>query len=231
MLACPYGAISSIIVVTRPKSATCARIAARPVEVVRPARQPVPAGPYNLENVPLLLHQARNENRTIRNIDHFGLIPSTIYLEHMPRGSTLRSMHRSKQMRSPKRDASGELVRGTYCGTRTTRSSTPNPCRAGSPGPITSAGIFRYGAISYTDAGNPPRADRTVVGACPICFNSCPVTYHLANDRLTAVTAWSRPGHQGALVSERSIPGTDVQLPGQARENLSSVPVAAERAI
>ena len=40
----------------------------------------------------------------------------------------------------------------------------------------------------YTEAGKPPRPDRTVVGACPICFNSCPVTYHLSGGRLTTVT-------------------------------------------
>lgn len=40
----------------------------------------------------------------------------------------------------------------------------------------------------YTEVGKPPRADRTVVGACPICFNSCPVTYHLDNGRLTTIT-------------------------------------------
>ncbi len=41
----------------------------------------------------------------------------------------------------------------------------------------------------YTEAGRHPRPDRTVTGACPICFNSCPVTYHLANDRIATVTS------------------------------------------
>ncbi|MFQ6021876.1 MAG: molybdopterin-dependent oxidoreductase [Acidiferrobacterales bacterium] len=40
----------------------------------------------------------------------------------------------------------------------------------------------------YTALGKPPRADRVIIGACPICFNSCPVKYHLAGDRLTTIT-------------------------------------------
>jgi len=40
----------------------------------------------------------------------------------------------------------------------------------------------------YTDLGRPPRPDRTVIGPCPICFNACPVTYHLSGDRLTSIT-------------------------------------------
>lgn len=40
----------------------------------------------------------------------------------------------------------------------------------------------------YTDLARPPRPDRTVIGPCPICFNSCPVTYHLSGGRLTSIT-------------------------------------------
>lgn len=40
----------------------------------------------------------------------------------------------------------------------------------------------------YSEAGKPPRADRIEVGACPVCFNSCPVQYHMAGDRLTTIT-------------------------------------------
>jgi len=40
----------------------------------------------------------------------------------------------------------------------------------------------------YTEHARPPRADRVLIGACPICFNSCPVKYHLANGRLTTIT-------------------------------------------
>ncbi len=47
------------------------------------------------------------------------------------------------------------------------------------------AGTEQY---PYTEAGKHPRPDRTVVGACPICFNSCPVNYHLDGDRVTAIT-------------------------------------------
>ncbi|MDH3379857.1 MAG: molybdopterin-dependent oxidoreductase, partial [Gammaproteobacteria bacterium] len=58
-------------------------------------------------------------------------------------------------------------------------------------GRLTKALLFRQPGAEqypYTEAGKHPRPDRTVVGACPICFNSCPVTYHLAKDRLTAIT-------------------------------------------
>lgn len=40
----------------------------------------------------------------------------------------------------------------------------------------------------YSDAGGHPRPDRSVLGACPVCFNSCPVNYHLENGRLTSIT-------------------------------------------
>lgn len=40
----------------------------------------------------------------------------------------------------------------------------------------------------YTEAGQHPRPDRSVIGACPVCFNSCPVTYHLTDSRLTSIT-------------------------------------------
>ena len=59
------------------------------------------------------------------------------------------------------------------------------------------SGAARY---PYTEAGKPPRPDRAVIGACPICFNSCPVTYHLAGDRLTAITGVeSDPVSKGRL--------------------------------
>ena len=35
----------------------------------------------------VLTARARQAGRTIRDINHFGLVPSTIYLEHLPRGS------------------------------------------------------------------------------------------------------------------------------------------------
>jgi len=40
----------------------------------------------------------------------------------------------------------------------------------------------------YSEIGKPPRPDRVVIGSCPICFNSCPVQYHMAGDRLTSIT-------------------------------------------
>ena len=81
-----------------------------------------------------------------------------------------------------------KVVRGTYAvrenhgPLRRLRAELSRLAESLLPG---NAGTAQY---PYTEAGKPPRPDRTVVGACPICFNSCPVTYHLANDRLTAVT-------------------------------------------
>ncbi len=52
----------------------------------------------------------------------------------------------------------------------------------------------------YTEVGQHPRADRTVTGTCPICFNSCPVNYHLDGGRLTAITGvGDDPVTQGRL--------------------------------
>jgi len=52
----------------------------------------------------------------------------------------------------------------------------------------------------YTELAQPPRADRVVIGSCPICFNSCPVKYHLAGDRLTTITGLEKdPVTKGRL--------------------------------
>lgn len=40
----------------------------------------------------------------------------------------------------------------------------------------------------YSEHGRPPRSDRVLTGSCPICFNSCPVHYHLQDGRLTTIT-------------------------------------------
>ena len=82
----------------------------------------------------------------------------------------------------------GTIVRGTYAvrekqgALRRIRTDLNRLARSLLPGFPDSA------QYPYTEAGKPPRPDRAVVGACPICFNSCPVTYHLAGDRLTGVT-------------------------------------------
>ncbi len=61
----------------------------------------------------------------------------------------------------------------------------------------TQYGSARY---PYTDVGQPPRPDRSVIGTCPVCFNSCPVTYHLEKGRLTSITGVdSDPVSQGRL--------------------------------
>ena len=91
-------------------------------------------------------------------------------------------------MRSRRRDSGGELVRGTYAvrerrgALRRIRTELTRVAKSLLPGHATTA------HYPYTEVGKPPRADRTVVGACPICFNSCPVTYHLDNGRLTTIT-------------------------------------------
>jgi anaerobic selenocysteine-containing dehydrogenase len=52
----------------------------------------------------------------------------------------------------------------------------------------------------YTELARPPRPERVVVGSCPICFNSCPVEYHIAGNRLTTITGLeSDPVTRGRL--------------------------------
>ena len=85
VLACPYGAISFDF--RRHKAEKCDLCADR--------RATGRGGPACAAACPGraiqfgersdLLRKARRENRSVRNIDHFGLVPSTIYLEHLPR--------------------------------------------------------------------------------------------------------------------------------------------------
>lgn len=87
VLACPYGAISFDF--RRNKAEKC--------DLCGDRRATGRGGPACAAACPgrairfgehsALSLQARQANRTIRNIDHFGLMPSTIYLEHLPRDS------------------------------------------------------------------------------------------------------------------------------------------------
>ena len=87
VLACPYGAISFDF--RRHKAEKCDLCAdRRATGRGGPAcAAACPGRAIQFGDRSALLHQARTENRSIRNIDHFGLIPSTIYLEHLPRQS------------------------------------------------------------------------------------------------------------------------------------------------
>ena len=87
VLACPYGAIGFDY--RRHKAEKCDLCADR--------RASGRGGPACAAACPgrairfgersALASRAREENRTMRDINHFGLIPSTLYLEHLPRDS------------------------------------------------------------------------------------------------------------------------------------------------
>lgn len=85
VLACPYGAMSF----------DYRRHLAQKCDLCADRRQDGRGGPACAAACPgraihfgdrkELATQARAAGREIRNIDHFGLVPSTIYLEHLPR--------------------------------------------------------------------------------------------------------------------------------------------------
>ena len=85
VLACPYGAISFDH--RRHKADKCDLCAdRRATDRGGPAcAAACPGRAIRFGDRAKLISQAHAEHRDIRNIDHFGLIPSTMYLEHLPR--------------------------------------------------------------------------------------------------------------------------------------------------
>ena len=109
------------------------------------------------------LAQAKEENRTVRDQDHFLLNPATVYLDALPRDNRIDGL----------RPIDKEQVR--------------RPKFMDSP---VAQGVFQKKSPSfpYREARPDREPDRVEPGGCNICFNCCSTKFHFKGDKLVRIT-------------------------------------------
>ena len=169
--ACPYNAVAFDF--RRQKAEKCDLCAGRREHGMQPACvSACPGRALSFGTVDELLSRARAEGRERRIVDHFGLGPSTVYLERLCTSSA-----------APPQGAYVPVVsregRGLNHGIRGAKASLLGRL----PHLATSRELFPYdGAPRIWEA------DRVANGGCNLCFNSCSTRYYLKEGRVIAVT-------------------------------------------